>query len=91
MSVAEIEKQVRTLPAEELVQFGEWFDAYRESTLPAADADDDLSEDQKQEILRRRDAYLADPSLAEPWEGTAERLIQELHAYRRQKAASGGH
>lgn len=89
MSVAEIEKQVRTLPAEELAQFGEWFDAYRESALPAADEDDGLSEEQKQEILRRRDAYLADPSIAEPWEGTTERILRHLDERRRQKASSG--
>ena len=52
---------------------------------------DDLSEEQKAEILRRRDAFLAAPSLAEPWEGTAERIRQHLHARRAQKAAASDH
>ena len=38
------------------------------------------------EILRRRAAYLADPSIAEPWEGTIDRVRQRLHGLRRQKA-----
>ena len=85
MSVAEIEKQVCTLPPEELARFGEWFDAYRDTALPGEDDSDDLSEDQKQEILRRRAAYLADPSIAEPWEGTIDRVRQRLHELRGKK------
>jgi len=88
LSVAEIENKVRTLPAEELAQFGEWFDAYREAALPEDDQGAALSEEQQQEILRRRAAYLADPSLAEPWEGTTERIRQHLDERRRQKASA---
>lgn len=86
MSVAEIERQVRTLPPEELAQFAEWFDAYRDAGAPPDDEGDELDEAQKQEILRRRAAYLADPSIAEPWEGTIDRVRQRLHELRRQKA-----
>jgi putative addiction module component (TIGR02574 family) len=86
MSVAEIERQVRTLPPEELAQFAEWFDAYRDAASPADDEGDELDEAQKQEILRRRAAYLADPSIAEPWDGTIDRVRQRLHELRRQKA-----
>jgi putative addiction module component (TIGR02574 family) len=86
MSVAEIEKQVRTLPPEELAQFAEWSDAYRDAGSPADDEGAELDEEQKQEILRRRAAYLADPSIAEPWEGTIDRVRQRLHGLRRQKA-----
>ena len=49
----------------------------------------ELSEGQEAEILRRREAFLADPSIAEPWEGTAERIPQHLHARRTQKAVPG--
>jgi len=88
MSVQALEAQVRALSPEELAHFTQWFEAYRETTLgdDADHGEGDLSEAQKQEILRRRAAYLADPSLATPWEGTAERLIHELRARRGQKA-----
>ena len=88
MSVAEIEKQVRTLPPDELAQFAEWFDAYRNAGPPADGEGAELDEEQKQEILRRRAAYLADPSIAEPWEGTIDRVRQRLHEVRHQKAES---
>ena len=89
MSVAEIEKQVRTLPPEELAQFAEWFDAYRDAGSPADNEGAELDEEQQQEILRRRAAYLADPSIAEPWEGTTERILRHLDERRRQKASPG--
>lgn len=90
MSLPELEKQIQTLPPEELARLGHWFDTYRETALGEVIQDqwpDDLSEEQKQEVLRRRSAYLADPSIATPWEGTAERLIEELRVRRRQEAA----
>ena len=90
MSVQELEKQVQTLPPEELARFSQWFDTYRDTVMGEALTDewsDDLSEEQKQEILLLRAAYLADPSVATPWEGTAERIIEQLRARRRQEAA----
>ena len=91
MSVQELEKQVQTLPPEELARFSQWFDTYRDTVMGEALTDDewpeDLNEEQKQEILLRRAAYLADPSVATPWEGTAERIIEQLRARRRQEAA----
>ena len=92
MSVKELEKQVRALPPRQLLRFGEWFDDYRQKAPLTSEADgdrdDDLTNEQKQEILRRRDAYLADPSIATAWEGTAQRLLKQLRARRRQKAAA---
>ena len=90
MSVQELEKQVQTLPPGELARFSQWFDNYRGTVMGEALTEewpDDLSEEQKQEIILRRAAYLADPSVATPWEGTAERLIEQLRARRRQEAA----
>ena len=90
MSVQELEKQVQTLPPEELARFSQWFDTYRDTVMGEALTDewsDDLSEEQKQEILLLRAAYLADSSVATPWEGTAERIIEQLRARRRQEAA----
>ena len=91
MSVQESEERVQALTPEELTRFSEWFDAYMR-TVPLAEDDEsevDLSEEQKQEILRRRAAYLADPSIAVPWEGTTERILQHLNERRRRKAATG--
>lgn len=72
----------------DLVRFGVWFDAYREQRLPDAcpDADDDdddvLSAEQRSEIDRRLAELDADPSLAEPWEGTIERVKARLEELR---------
>jgi hypothetical protein len=88
----ELKKQVQALPPNELERFSQWFDTYRETSLlatPAEPRPEDLSEEQKEEILRRRAAYLADPSMATPWTGTAERLLDQLRARRRQKASPG--
>ncbi len=90
MSVSELEKHVRSLDAKQLRRFVRWFDAYRQEASPAGAEDDrleDLSEAQKQEILRRRAAYLADPSIATPWAGTAPRLLKQLRERRRQKTS----
>jgi hypothetical protein len=43
---------------------------------------------QKTELLRRKEAFLANPTIAEPWEGTPEKIRRHLHARRAQKAAS---
>jgi hypothetical protein len=91
MSVKELEKEVRALPARQLKRFGRWFDGYRQQIQSAPevadDWDDDLADAQTQEILRRRTSYLADTSIATPWEGTAERLIKQVRARRRQKTS----
>ena len=91
MSVKELERQIRALPRRKLERFSQWFDAYRQQAEADKalndDGQDDLSEEQRQEILRRRAAYLADPSIATPWEGTSERLRKQLRARRRQKTS----
>ncbi len=93
MSVKELERQIRTLPARDLVRFSEWFDAFRGQAVPGKGSDGqpqrEISREQKREVLRRRAAYLADPSTATLWEGTAERLLKKLRARRRQKALAG--
>lgn len=52
------------------------------------DEPQDLSEDQKGEVLRSRDLALAHPELLEPWDGTVERLRARLHEFRRSKVSS---
>jgi hypothetical protein len=73
MSVKELEAQVQALPPRELKRFANWFDSFRQDSAA------DLSSDQQAE-------FLADPSLAEPWEGTAERVRRHLHERRAKKA-----
>ncbi len=86
MSLQQLESAILALPPEDRWRLAEWFEDHLSELL--GEREDDLSEDQKAEILRRRDAFLANPSIAEPWEGTAERIRQHLHARRAQKAAS---
>jgi len=86
MSLEQLESAIVALPVEERWRLAEWFEEHLDELLGAGD----LSEEQKAELIRRREAFLADQSIAEPWEGTAERIRQHLHARRIQKAASGG-
>ena len=88
MSLQQLESAILALPPEDRWRLAEWFEDHLAELL--GETDHDLSEEQKAEILRRRDAFLADPALAEPWEGTVERIRQHLHARRAQKAASSG-
>lgn len=88
MSLEQLESAILALPPEQRWQLADWFENHLAELLDGVD--DELSEDQKAEIVRRREAFLADPSIAEPWEGTAERIRQHLHARRAQKAASSG-
>lgn len=81
----------------DLVRFGIWFDAYRDQRLPDADCEDDeyetadaaLSCEQRTEIDRRLAELDADPSLAEPWEGTIERAKKLREEILAQKAPAG--
>ncbi len=87
MSLEQLESAIAALPPEDRWRLAEWFEDHLSELID--ETHDDLSKEQKGEILRRRDAFLADPSVAEPWEGTAERIRQHLHARRTQKASSG--
>ena len=85
MSLEQLESAIVALPPEERWRLVEWFEEHLDELL----GEGDLSAEQRAEVLRRREAFLADPSIAEPWEGTAERIRQHLHARRAQKAAPG--
>ena len=87
MSVEQIESAIKAMPLEELVQFADWFDAHRHE-LVADDTSDDLSAEQKAELLRRKESFLADPASAEPWAGTPEKIREHLHARRAQKTVA---
>ena len=85
MSVEQIEATLLQLSREERRQFADWFYQHENEILDPRD-DDEISPDAKAEILRRKEAFLANPSMAEPWEGTTERLRAQLCEIRRQKA-----
>ena len=85
MSVEQIEATLLRLSREERRQFADWFYQHEEEILDPRD-DDEISPEAKAEILRRREAFPANPSMAEPWEGTTERLRTQLDEIRRQKA-----
>ena len=87
MSVQQLESAIKALSPEERRQLADWFDDHREELV---DDPDVLSEEQKAEVLRRRAAFLADPSIAEAWEGTTEQVREHLHARRAKKTAAGG-
>lgn len=56
MSVEQIEATLLKLPPAERRRFVDWIDGHREE-LVAENADDDLSEAQKDELLQRRREY----------------------------------
>ena len=86
MSLQQLESAILALPPQERQRLALWFEEHRHELLGDTEADDDLTEEQQAEILRRRD--LAHPELLEPWEGTIERARQRLHELRRQKTSS---
>ena len=48
-----------------------------------------LTEEQKAEVLRRRELAVAHPELLEPWDGAIERVRERLHEFRPQKTSTG--
>lgn len=85
MSVDQLETALRALSPEERRTFIHWLDEHRDELIDAAD-DFSLTEEQKAELLRRRDEALAHPELLKPWDGTVERVRGQLDEIRRQKA-----
>ena len=92
MSVQELEKQVQALPLDELARFIQWFEAYRRQVLGEfSDMDDweeQLTDEQRTELLRRVEFAKAHPEVLEPWNGTTDRIRERLHALRSQKASA---
>ena len=76
MSLQELENHVEKLSGADLAKFVEWFDTFREA---AAIVGDDVTQAQKEELLRRKAEYLRNPDLATPWDdGFFDRLRQRL-------------
>src|SRR5438093_10624828 len=83
MSLQQLESAILALPPEKRQRLAVWFEEHRHELLGETESDDDLTEEQKAEILRRRDLALAHPELLERWEGTIERARHRLHELRR--------
>jgi len=93
MSVQELEQQVQTLMPEDLARFSQWFESYLEQILGEVSQEDDwqdnLTGEQKSELLRRVEFARAHPEALEAWEGTTDRIRQRLHVLRAEKTAAG--
>ena len=87
MSLNDLEQQVQRLPATELVKFAQWFETYREvRVLAGEETTEGVNKDQLEELLRRREEYRSNPSLATPWDdGFFDRLRQRLADVRSEK------
>jgi hypothetical protein len=82
----QLENAILDLTPEERQRLSVWFDENRGELL--ADEPDELTEEQKAELVRRRDLASAHPELLEPWDATIERVRERLHEFRRQKASA---
>ena len=87
MSVKQLESAVAALPPAERREFIHWLDDHRHELVSEAD-DFALTAEQKAELLSRKESFVADPSQAKPWAGTAEKIHQHLHARRVEKTAA---
>ena len=76
VSLEQIEASILELSPEERRRFAAWYDKHRKDLLPEQQEEDDLADEQRAEILRRRDLALAHPDLLEPWDGTIKRARQ---------------
>lgn len=79
VSVEQLESAFLRLNADERQRLALWFEENRRELL--GDEGDELSEEQENEVLRRRDLAAAQPELLEPWKGTIERLREHLHDF----------
>lgn len=86
MSVEQLETAIRGLSSEERQRLAIWFEENRRELL--GDDADELTDEQKAEVLRRRDLAASHPELLESWDGTIERVRARLNEFRRQKASS---
>ena len=80
MSLEQLENTILGLPVEERQRLALWFEQNRRELL--GDEADELSDEQKAEVLRRRDLAVAHPELLEPWDGSIERVRTRLNEFR---------
>ncbi|MGH7935881.1 MAG: hypothetical protein ACREF8_02600 [Chthoniobacterales bacterium] len=87
MSVEQLESAILELTSEERQRLAIWFEENRRELI--GDDAEELSDEQKAELLRRRDLAATHPELLETWDGTIERVRTRLNEFRRQKASAG--
>lgn len=87
VSLEQLESAILGLTHEERQRLAVWFEENRRELL--GEEPDELSDEQKAEVRRRRDLASANPELLEPWDGTIERVRARLNDFRRQKASAG--
>jgi len=88
MSLEQLESSILALKPEDRKKFARWFEEHRDDLIPGNSEDEELTSEQRAEVLRRREQALAHPELLEPWQGTVDRVRQRLHDLRSQKAAN---
>lgn len=86
MSVEQLETAIPGLSSEERQRLAIWFEENRRELL--GDDADELSDEQKAEVLRRRELAASHPELLETWDGTIERVRGRLNEFRRQNASA---
>ena len=79
MSLEQLESAILELTPQERQRLAIWFEENRRE-LVGDDDSDELTEEQQGEIVRRRDFALAHPELLEPWDGTIERVREQLQS-----------
>lgn len=77
VSLEQLESAILGLTPEDRQRLAVWFEENRRELL--GDEPDELGEEQKAEVIRRRELALAHPELLEPWDGTIERVRERLH------------
>ena len=86
MSLEQLENAILDLEPDERQRLAVWFEAHRLELLGGVD--NEITQEQEAEIVRRRDLALAHPELLEPWDGTIERVRDRLHEIRSQAPSS---
>jgi hypothetical protein len=90
MSVEQLEQQIQRLPRQDLARLVGWLDGFLDRESPQVPAEsDDLTDDERTELLRRRDELLANPDLAQPMDDDYFDGLKRQLADARARQASG--
>ncbi len=90
MSVEQLEEQIERLPREELARLVGWLDRFLGRVIPE-DPDQlcDLTDEEKAELLRRRDELITRPELVRPMDDDYFTDLKRELADARTRQASG--
>jgi len=90
MSVEQLEQQIQRLPRQDLARLVGWLDGWLDRQNPQVPAESvDLTDEEKAELLRRRDEVLANPDLAQPMDDDFFDGLKRELADGRTRQASG--